>query len=53
MEPWKDIFAISTWKGMIALDNSNTLSEEELEKLLAELPIILHELEMDASQEAR
>ena len=35
------------------MDDSNTLSEEELEKLLAELPIIIRELEMDASQEAR
>lgn len=32
------------------MDDSNTLDEEELEKLLAELPNIIRELELYASQ---
>ncbi len=35
------------------MDDSNTLNEEELEKLLAELPNIIHELEIYSSQEER
>ena len=38
---------------MSVMDDSNELSEEELENLLTELPAIIHELELDALQEER
>lgn len=38
---------------MASTYNSDELSEEELEKLLSELPNIIHELELYASQVER
>jgi hypothetical protein len=38
---------------MIVMDDGNTLSKEELEDLIVELPNIIHELEIYASQEER